>query len=318
MATYKEGDALQKAYLEAASIMKHRAKSFHEAFKHLPRDRYLGVCALYAFNREADDLADDEKRGLSLQEKEEGLDALEERLQAFYGRGSIPTQRLPTYWPALEDTLARFQVPITPLLSQLEGQRSDLYQREMETFSDLLLYSRQVAGSVGLMLLPLLVKDQNSLKDQAFLTASEDLGVAMQLTNILRDVGEDLRDRQRLYLPKDLLVAHDLSLDTLQALAKTPGDRVEEAIPESFKTLFDGVHEEARKRYRAFRPFLKYVHESAQMPLLSAALLYEAIGDVAKAAQYNVFTKRNYTDAWTRGKLLLKAAALSKDLTSST
>lgn len=316
MATYKQGGTLEKAYLEAESIMKHRAKSFHEAFKHLPRDRYLGVCALYAFNREADDLADDEKKGLSLQEKEEGLDALEERLQAFYGRGSSPTKRVPTYWPAFLDTLSRFQVPLAPLLSQLEGQRSDLYKREMDTFSDLLLYSRQVAGSVGLMLLPLLVKEQSLLKDQAFLKAAEDLGVAMQLTNILRDIGEDLRERQRIYLPKDSLAAHGLSMDTLVTLSKTPGEKVEEAIPERFKALFDTLHEEARKRYRAFWPFLKYFHESARMPLLSAALLYEAIGDVAKAAQYNVFTKRNYTDAWTRGKLLLKASALSKDLTS--
>ncbi len=131
----------------------------------------------------------------------------------------------------------------------------------------------------------------------------------MQITNILRDVGEDLRERDRIYLPSDLLESYEIKEETLRSLSF--GElSIEESLPSGFLPMADHLMELANPLYEGIASYLHYFHPAARTPLLSAALLYQGIHGAIRKSRYNVFTKRCYTDSMTRAKLVLKAKSL--------
>ena len=105
---------------------------------------------------------------------------------------------------------------------QLAGQARDLTSQAIVTQDVLIHYSRQVAGFVERMLVPLLARDAATAVVSDYLAACSDLGVAMQITDILRDVGEDLTELGRIYLPLEMMAAHQLSPADLSALVQPP------------------------------------------------------------------------------------------------
>lgn len=306
----KNTEELAKSYEYCRKIMRDRAKSFYEAFRQLPEERFSGVAALYAFNRYADDLADGDSFGNPPENPLLALEKLENHLRTLY-HGGVQSESpcLEPFWLAFEDTVSSWGVPLSPLLLQLEGQKSDVVFDELVTMKDLMNYSRKVAGSVGLMMVPLLAADEKLAEDALFLKACEDLGIGMQLTNILRDVGEDLRERGRVYLPTKMLRAHGLDQQTLFRLS-TGEELTEDAVPQSFITLAEDLMSLADGYYESIRGYLSYFHPAARTPLLAAALLYQGIHGAIRRSHYNVFTKRCYTDALTRAKLVLKAKGM--------
>ena len=172
--------------------------SFYAASLLLPPEVREPACALYAFCRLADDLVDDGQPGMQV------VDALEARLERIYAGRPFdhPADR------AMVHIAERFGMPAELPAALLDGFRWDLDGRRYATLDDLHDYAARVAGSVGAMMAVLM-----DVRDPAVLARACDLGVAMQLTNIARDVGEDA-GRGRIYLPLDWMAAAGIDADT--------------------------------------------------------------------------------------------------------
>jgi phytoene synthase len=203
--------ALERSYAEAERATAQWARSFHFASRFVPLPKRRAIFALYHYCRFADNLVD--LRGdRSVEEVRRQLALLGGTVRALHA-GAVPDD---PRWLALADTLRRCPVPLPPLLELLEGVAMDLEPVEIRTFAELERYSYSVAGVVGLMLGPVLGAER-----QGFEAHGVRLGIAMQLTNVLRDVGEDL-DAGRVYLPADELAAFGLDRTALERRAVTP------------------------------------------------------------------------------------------------
>ena len=207
-------DPLERSYAAAEALTAAWARSFHFASRFLPAAKRRAVCALYAYCRHADNLVDDRGDRPEAQVRAE-LTALAGEVRAMHA-GTPPAD---PRWLALHDTLRRYPVPLDPLLELLEGVAKDLDPVAMPDFPALEQYCRQVAGGVGLLVAPILGARPG---EEA---AGLQLGLAMQLTNILRDVREDL-DRGRLYFPATELAAWGISRADLERRRMSPRLRV--------------------------------------------------------------------------------------------
>ncbi|KAB5910035.1 phytoene/squalene synthase family protein, partial [Bifidobacterium adolescentis] len=176
----------QKDFAYCESIIKKNSKSFYLAFSQLPKRKAQSVYAVYAFCRRADDLIDRDNN-------QAGLRQLERQLLDF-NEGKVLNDPV---WRALSVVFDNFPMVTAPFFDMLTGQRKDADFKQPETRKDLEEYCYYVAGSVGLMLLPLLTERPTDL-----VVPAKKLGEAMQLTNILRDVGEDYQ-MGRIYLTKE-------------------------------------------------------------------------------------------------------------------
>jgi phytoene synthase len=186
---------------EGRALLRNGSRSFHLASLLLPKLTREAATALYAFCRLADDAIDDGDDGQA------GLAALRLQLDRVYaGAPAQPVERL------LALAVRRHRVPRELLEALLEGFEWDLAGRRYETLSDLRAYAARVAGSVGAMMTLLM-----SQRQAAVLARACDLGVAMQLTNIARDVGQDAR-AGRLYLPAEWL--REVGIDPDEWLAR--------------------------------------------------------------------------------------------------
>ncbi len=190
------------AYEHCASITRARAANFYYGIRLLPHERRRGMSAVYAFARRVDDIGDGT---LEPAEKLRGLDAeaqaLAELERELADRGAAWSSD--PVMLALADTYQRFSVPRGALGELIEGVRMDVNGITYERFDDLVLYCRRVAGAIGRVCLPIFgAHDETSTVGPEAEALADDLGVAMQLTNILRDVREDA-ENDRVYLPID-------------------------------------------------------------------------------------------------------------------
>ena len=206
---------LSAAYAYCQRITREIARTFYYGSLFLPAEKRRATWALYAFCRIADDIADE--RDLypdplaALQRWRQAL------LSAYAGRPRGPVMR------AWADTLTRYPVPLQPALDLLSGVEMDIAGASFARFDDLQRYCYRVAGVVGLLMAPVLgyrAGADDAGTDDTALAAAVDLGIAMQLTNILRDLAEDA-SRGRVYLPADELAAFGYSRAELERGAIT-------------------------------------------------------------------------------------------------
>ncbi len=171
-----------------------RDTNFYYSFVFLPKHKRQALEAVYAFARRCDDVVDSQ---LSLVEAERALAACQADLDRCYERAERPAKEasLPSRIASLTEAVARFHIPRQLFDQLIEGMRMDLVPRRYDTFDDLLVYCHRVASSVGLMTIEILGYRTARARDYAL-----HLGVALQLVNILRDLGEDAA-RGRIYLP---------------------------------------------------------------------------------------------------------------------
>ena len=161
----------------------------------------------------------------------------------------------------------------------IKGQRMDLAHHGFQSLDDLLHYCYFVASSVGLMLTPILAtKNHQKLNEFAVR-----LGYAMQITNILRDVGEDYQ-RKRIYLPKDLMRKYKYSENDLS----------HGLVNESFVNLFEHLAKIAENDFQYALDHIHLFDKEAQVPLALAIVLYQAIIQACRDEKYDVFTKKNF------------------------
>jgi 15-cis-phytoene synthase len=201
---------LAEAYRECETITKQQARNFYYGIRLLPAAKRNALCAVYAISRRIDDIGDGD---LPLAEKTTALSALRQSLRAT-----------PTTDPvliALADAATRFPIPMGAFDELIDGVEMDLAGRTYETFDDLVTYCRCVAGSVGRLSLGVFGSRDNTIAP----LYADQLGIALQQTNILRDIREDLMGG-RVYLPQRELdeFGVKLELDERGALADPEGN----------------------------------------------------------------------------------------------
>jgi len=260
-------EANRAAFDHCETITKNASHAFHTAFSHLPRYRAWSIYAVYAFCRTADDLVD-EHNDLA------GLDQLQRELTAFI-KGTPPTTPM---WQALAVVFDTYDMDSQSFFDMLHGQRQDATFKQPQTQADLEAYCYYVAGSVGLMILPILSTKHQQLREPAI-----HLGVAMQLTNILRDVGEDYQN-QRLYLPSDVMHQYELQPSDLQH--SVPSD--------NFISLWEHEAQIASRKYAHGLQMMPDIDAVAQPALLAATYLYRELLAVAREQHYPVLQERAY------------------------
>jgi 15-cis-phytoene synthase len=262
--------ALDLAYGECEAITKKHSATFHMASALMPADQRRATRALYAFCRVSDDLVD----------QPHGPDrpaANAARFERWRQRSlsSNPPQddAVASAWA---DTRARFNIPRQYAEQLLDGVARDLEISRYETFDDLSHYCYGVASTVGLMSMHIV-----GFKDDGAIPYAVKLGVALQLTNILRDVAEDWQNG-RLYLPLEELAAFGLS----------EADIAAQANDYRWKAFMAFQIERARQLYDEALPGLALLERRGRVAVAAAAELYRAILDDIEAHNYNVFSRR--------------------------
>jgi phytoene synthase len=191
----------------SARITRKSQSHFYYAFLTLPPEKRRGIYALYSFCRVVDDCVDEPDGG-----GEAGLDRWLAEIDRCYG-GGAKTE----LGRELQETVSRFPVPRSALEDIVAGCRMDLTQDRYETFADLRVYCERVASAVGLASIEIFGYSYPGTRAYAV-----ELGLALQLTNILRDVAPD-RARGRLYLPLEDLARFEVTEDEVRAVAADPG-----------------------------------------------------------------------------------------------
>lgn len=266
------GRTLDEDYLYCEAVIKKHSRSFYYAFSHLPEDKAKAIYAIYAFCRRADDTVD---TAPNAEEQLRNLDQLERELILFEEDKPLDDP----VWRALTDVFQRFSMDIEPFYHQIKGQRMDIDFVSPNTLEDLEKYSYYVAGTVGLMLLPILVeKPTKELAESAV-----SLGVAMQITNILRDVGEDWRDNSRVYFPLNILDQENYSMTELKSSAITP----------AFIRIWEQLADYSEELYENFKKDIYLYDKESRLPVLVSANVYRGILDAVRKNNYNCFDKRN-------------------------
>ena len=194
---------IDRAYAEVERITRRQARNFAYGIMVLPRSKRRAIAAIYAFARRVDDIADGP---LPDDEKREQLERLRAALAAPPGDDSTLV--------ALADARSRYGIPASALEHLVDGGLQDTERRRYATFDDLHGYCRRVAGAVGIACVAVYGSDETE--------RAETLGVALQLVNIIRDVGEDWR-LGRVYLPQDELAAYGVSEEDIAEGRVTPG-----------------------------------------------------------------------------------------------
>lgn len=284
---------LKKDYAYCEKVIKASSKSFYTAFSKLPEDKAKAVYAIYAFCRQADDTVDANEPLLL---KKQNLAILEAELIEFEN-GNTPNHPM---WRALRDVFNRYDMAIAPFYDQLEGQKRDLDFQEILDLDALKDYSYYVAGSVGLMLLPILAAKKgitDSLKESAV-----SLGVAMQLTNILRDIGEDYSENKRIYVPTELLQRHQVDLTKNMQIGPD----------EKFVALWEEMAEESRRGYEQFEESIMQYDRDCRFPVLVSSKLYSGIMDSVRKNKYDCLSKRNYVPEVKMLELILETRKILK------
>ena len=271
---------LDRAYATCRAIARREAKNFYYAFIALPEPRRNAICAIYAFMRQADDLADDET--LSREERRRRLDAWLAAWHSAY-RGDETSDPV---FIAVRDATERFAIP-TGLLDELvAGTTMDLSQSNPDvpdtyaTFDDLYRYCYLVASVVGLVCIRIF-----GYTDRRAEKLAEETGIAFQLTNILRDVAEDA-ERNRVYLPLEELKTHNVSLDgLLHRSARTPPTAPERA-------LLAAMGKRAEAYYQSARSLLPLIDRESRPALWVLVRIYRGLLRRIRRANYDVFSRR--------------------------
>lgn len=275
-----DGIQLAKAYEVCRAIARREAKNFYYAFVALPGPRRNAICAIYAFMRKADDLADDES--LSREERRRRLDSwlADWRGVCHGGDSSDPV------FLAVRDATERFHIPLSLLDELVAGTTMDLKPAEKNapdtyaTFNDLYRYCYLVASVVGLVCIRIF-----GYSDPRAEKLAEETGIAFQLTNILRDVAEDA-GRNRVYLPLEDLAAHGISLESVLHRAPEAPPTVNECA------LLKAIAERAEGYYQSAQLLLPLIDRESRPALWVLVTIYHGLLKRIEKGGYDVFSHR--------------------------
>lgn len=294
--------SLDDAYELCRQITAEYAKTFYLGTLLMPEAKRRAIWAIYVWCRRTDELVDGPKAATTT---EATLDHWEQNLESIFAGHPVDDVDV-----ALVDTLERFPIGIQPFRDMIAGQRMDLYRSRYETFEELELYCYRVAGTVGLMSTAVMGIDDSHqaapwnrskpLPDPEPKAVA--LGIANQLTNILRDVGEDAR-RGRIYLPQE----------DLERFKYSERDLFNGVIDDRWRELMRFQIKRARQFFADAEAGVSLLSADARFPVWSALMLYRGILNAIERNQYDVFRKRAYVPGWQK-MLYLPLAKLKAEV----
>jgi 15-cis-phytoene synthase len=281
----KPGSTDPLAYLAEHS------RSFRFAARFLPRQEAGPIAEVYAFCRFTDDLVD---RAPASSQGE-----LEARLDQWESLVRLAHSGAPTGLPILDRSIGRMGslgIPVVYAIDLIGGMRMDVRPRQFESMADLETYTYRVAGVVGKWL-----TEMSGVRNPWVLARAADLGHAMQITNIVRDVGEDWA-RGRLYLPLDAMNRHGLDPRDLERASEWKG-----VPPQNYRNLMEELMQGAEKRYRAALDGIPSLPGYFRRSVLVAAFAYQRIHTVLRRNGYDNFGKRAFSSPWDKFRVGVKA-----------
>jgi phytoene synthase len=273
---------IAEAYKVCREIAKREAKNFYYSFRVLPQHKSDAMCAIYAFMRRADDIADDESMPIEQRRVE-----MARWVDAWRAARNGASTDDPVFL-ALNDSQQRFRISDTLLEELVQGTTMDLEPRpegtdELQTFAtfqDLYRYCYLVASVVGLVCIRVF-----GYTDPRAEKLAEETGVAFQLTNILRDVKEDA-ERNRIYLPLDMLEEYGVTLDRVKALAAgsalRPGERA----------MLSALGARAELYYQSAENLLPLIDADSRAALWVLVGIYHRLLQKIHEANNDVFSSR--------------------------
>ena len=275
---------LDKAYEICRKETQQWAKTFYLGTLLLPPEKRKAIWAIYVWCRRTDEIMDSEEASNKSQDElSDNLDAWEENTKNVF-KGSIKSE----LDSVLLDTIEKYPQSIQPYLDMIDGQRMDLNKFRYKDFDELKLYCYRVAGTVGLMTQNVMGID--SAYTSAPWSAKPDpseaaiaLGIANQLTNILRDVGED-RHRGRIYLPQEDIEKFNYSEEEL----------LKGKINSQWKELMNFQLTRARYWFKKSEDGIKWLSSDARWPVWTSLRLYRGILDSIERLDYDVFNNRAF------------------------
>jgi 15-cis-phytoene synthase len=286
---------LRASYAECKRLNALHGKTYFLATLLLPKAKRPFVHALYGFARFADEIVDDLASQLSVQEKAKELNTWGSKVLSDLKKGNSQD----AVGRALIDTVTRFDIPHEYFEAFLHSMEMDLTVQEYETYEDLMEYVYGSAAVIGLQMVPIL----GPLHADAYESAKT-LGIAFQLANFIRDVGEDL-DRSRVYLPKKELQQFGVDRKMLEARVLTP------EIVEALKFQIARV----KRLQEQAEPGIQLLEPSSRPCIQAASTLYCGIVEEVEKIDYDIFNKRAKTS--TGRRLRVASAAYLKRLALS-
>lgn len=258
---------LQHAYEYCKQITQYHSRTFYVASGLLPAKKKQAARALYAFCRITDDIVDNANSEL------ERLEKLSQWYQAVMCQGQSMDKLAELAWA---DTQVSFNIPHGYAQQLIDGVSRDFTQVRYDTFADLAEYSYGVASTVGLMAMHI-----TGFNGEQAIPYAIKLGVALQMTNILRDVGDDWA-RGRIYLPQDELAAFGLS----------DADIADGVVTNKWREFMQFQIERVHRLYDEALPGVAMLNSDGRFAIGAAAGLYRAILDDIAANDYDVFNRR--------------------------
>jgi 15-cis-phytoene synthase len=280
--------SLDTDYRRCGEITRQSSSNFYYAFMLLPIERRRSLYAVYAFCRFVDDVADDE----SIREPARLLSRWREELARVYGDGT-PTRAISR---ALADTVQRFSVPRRCFEELIAGMEMDLSRKRYATFDELRRYCYRAAAVVGLICIEIFGYTNPDAKVYA-----ENLGIACQLTNILRDVKEDAT-KGRIYLP----------LEDLARFSVTETEILEGVYSDGFVRLMEFEAHRAREYYQRAQQALPPEDRSTLLTAEAMRLIYGSLLDRIVSSNYRVLDRRLSLSATHKLYLVGRAWATSR------
>ncbi len=271
-------DDLAAAQVYCQAFIKRHARSFYLASLLLPTTKRKALWSIYAFCRYTDDLVDNPNLR---DHPAAALDDWEQQILSGQPRHPVAL--------VYKDVSTTYNIPLGLARELISGVRMDLEASTYQTWEQLRLYCYRVASVVGLLLLPILGSNDERAAEYAI-----DLGIAMQLTNILRDVGEDMR-MGRVYLPSEDLVRFGYDHQRLR----------DAVIDDNFRALMQFEIGRARAYYDRAQLGIALLEPSVRPSILAAALFYSRILHHIEATDYDVFTRRAYVPTAHKLRLLV-------------
>ena len=278
---------MQESYERCRKLNSQHGKTYYLATLLLPPGKRPYVHALYGFARYADEIVDDLSSTLTNQEKSDWLENWGNEFLRDLKRGKSDD----LICKAVVDTVNRWEIPTELFEAFLHSMRMDLTVRQYQTFKDLYEYVYGSAAVIGLQMVPILEPTSQIAYERA-----QDLGIAFQLANFVRDVSEDL-NRGRIYLPMDELAKFGVDRTYLEK--RIADKNVKDALKFQIKRVKE-LEEKSRSG-------IDFLHPSSRPCIEAARILYCGIVDAVEAIDYEVFQKRAKVSIAKRLKVALPA-----------
>ncbi|HEU0122116.1 MAG TPA: phytoene/squalene synthase family protein [Bryobacteraceae bacterium] len=256
--------SVAESYAYCREVSRRRAKNFYYSFVLLKNEQRDAMCAMYAFMRYCDDLSD-EAGATTAETMRQWRDDLQNALEGRFSGHPV--------WPAFHDAVTRYRIPHIYFHDMIDGVSSDLEPQVIRTFDDLYKYCYRVASVVGLTIIHIFGFD-----DKKALELAEKCGIAFQLTNILRDVQEDI-GLGRVYLPKEDLDRFGVRPPSI-------------SYSPEFVELMRFEAARARAYYNEAMPLIGMVHRDSRASLWALIQIYYRLLGRIEQKQYRVLDQR--------------------------